>query len=351
LLKKIFFYKSKENKYSILNSFIRFVLNLLCLNEFNLNFNMKVTVVGAGNVGATCADVLAQREIANEIVLLDIKEGFAEGKALDIWQKAPINLYDSRTTGSTNDYSKTANSDVVVITSGLPRKPGMSRDDLIATNAGIVKTVTDNIIKHSPNAILIIVSNPLDVMTYCAYLNAKVDSSKVFGMAGILDTARYRAFLAEELNVSPKDIQAVLMGGHGDTMVPLPRYTTVSGIPVTELIDAEKLNEIIERTKFGGGEIVKLLGTSAWYAPGAAAAQMVEAIVRDQKRIYPVCAWLNGEYGMKDIYLGVPVVLGKNGIEKIIELQLNDDEKALLEESAKAVKSVMDVLDNMNVNA
>ena len=312
---------------------------------------MKVTVVGAGNVGATCADVLAQREIANEIVLLDIKEGFAEGKALDIWQKAPINLYDSRTTGSTNDYTKTANSDVVVITSGLPRKPGMSRDDLIATNAGIVKTVTDNIIKHSPNAILIIVSNPLDVMTYCAYLNAKVDSSKVFGMAGILDTARYRAFLAEELNVSPKDIQAVLMGGHGDTMVPLPRYTTVSGIPVTELIDADKLNEIIERTKFGGGEIVKLLGTSAWYAPGAAAAQMVEAIVRDQKRIFPVCAWLNGEYGMKDIYLGVPVVLGKNGIEKIIELKLNDDEKSLLEESAKAVKSVMDVLDNMNVNA
>lgn len=312
---------------------------------------MKVTVVGAGNVGATCADVLAQREIANEIVLLDIKEGFAEGKALDIWQKSPINLYDSRTIGSTNDYSKTANSDVVVITSGLPRKPGMSRDDLIATNAGIVKTVTDNIIKHSPNAILIIVSNPLDVMTYCAYLNAKVDSSKVFGMAGILDTARYRAFLAEELNVSPKDIQAVLMGGHGDTMVPLPRYTTVSGIPVTELIDADKLNEIIERAKFGGGEIVKLLGTSAWYAPGAAAAQMVEAVIRDQKRIFPVCAWLQGEYGMKDIYLGVPVVLGKNGIEKIIELQLNDEEKALLEESAKAVKSVMDVLDNMNVNA
>jgi len=312
---------------------------------------MKVTVVGAGNVGATCADVLAQREIANEIVLLDIKEGFAEGKALDIWQTSPINLYDSRTTGSTNDYSKTANSDVVVITSGLPRKPGMSRDDLIATNAGIVKTVTENVIKHSPDAIIIIVSNPLDVMTYCAYLNAKVDSSKVFGMAGVLDTARYRAFLATELNVSPKDIQAVLMGGHGDTMVPLPRYTTVSGIPVTELISAEKLDEIIERTKFGGGEIVKLLGTSAWYAPGAAAAQMVEAIVRDQKRIFPVCAWLNGEYGMKDIYLGVPVVLGKNGIEKIIELQLNDAEKALLEESAKAVKSVMDVLDNMTENA
>lgn len=310
---------------------------------------MKVTVVGAGNVGATCADVLAQREIANEIVLLDIKEGFAEGKALDIWETSPINLYDSRTIGSTNDYSKTANSDVVVITSGLPRKPGMSRDDLIATNAGIVKTVTENVVKYSPDAVIIIVSNPLDVMTYCAYLTAKVDSSKVFGMAGVLDTARYRSFLALELNVSPKDIQAVLMGGHGDTMVPLPRYTTVGGIPVTELIDPVKLDEIIDRTKNGGGEIVKLLGTSAWYAPGAAAAQMVEAVIRDQRRVFPVCAWLQGEYGMKDIYLGVPVVLGKNGIEKIIELDLNADEKALLEESAVAVKSVMDVLDNMNV--
>ena len=310
---------------------------------------MKVTVVGAGNVGATCADVLAHKEIANEIVLLDIKEGYAEGKALDIWQTSPVNLYDSRTIGSTNDYSKTADSDVVVITSGLPRKPGMSRDDLIATNAGIVKTVTENIVKYSPNAVIIVVSNPLDVMTYCAYLTAKLDPTKVFGMAGVLDTARYRAFLATELNVSPKDIQAVLMGGHGDTMVPLPRYTTVAGIPVTELIEEDKLNEIIERTKFGGGEIVKLLGTSAWYAPGAAAAQMVEAVVRDQRRIFPVCAWLQGEYGMKDIYLGVPVVLGKNGIEKIIELDLNDAEKALLQESAEAVKSVMDVLDNMNV--
>ena len=225
---------------------------------------MKVTVVGAGNVGATCANVLATREVANEVVLLDIKEGFAEGKALDIWETAPINLYDTRTVGSTNDYSKTAGSDVVVITSGLPRKPGMSRDDLIATNAGIVKTVTENVMKHSPDAILVIVSNPLDVMTYCAYLTAKVDSKRVFGMAGILDTARYRAFLAEELNVSPKDIQAVLMGGHGDTMVPLPRYTTVGGIPVTELIDEDKLNAIVERTKKGGGEIVNLLGTSAW---------------------------------------------------------------------------------------
>lgn len=312
---------------------------------------MKITVVGAGNVGATCANVIAHKELANEVVLVDIKEGIAEGKSLDIWQTAPINLYDSRIIGSTNDYSKTAGSEVAVITSGLPRKPGMSRDDLIATNAGIVKTVTENIIKYSPNAKIVVVSNPLDVMTYCSYLTAKIDSSKVFGMAGILDTARYSAFLAEALNVSPKDIKAVLMGGHGDTMVPLPRYTTVAGIPVTELIAKDKLDAIVERTKKGGGELVNLMGTSAWYAPGAAAAQMVEAIVRDQKRIFPVCALLKGEYGMKDIYLGVPVILGKNGVEKIIELKLNQDEMALLKESASAVKQVMDVLDNMKVVA
>ncbi len=310
---------------------------------------MKVTVVGAGNVGATCANVLAHNEIANEIVLLDIKDGFAEGKALDIWETSPINLYDSRITGSTNDYSKTADSEVVVITSGLPRKPGMTRDDLIATNAGIVKSVTEQVIKYSPDAKIIIVSNPLDVMTYAAYLTAKIDSKRVFGMAGVLDTARYRSFLAMELNVSPKDIQAVLMGGHGDTMVPLPRYTTVSGIPVTELIEEDKLNAIIERTKKGGGEIVNLLGTSAWYAPGAAAAQMVEAVVRDQKRIFPVCALLNGEYGLNNIYLGVPAKLGKDGLEEIIELKLNDEEKELLYTSANAVKEVMEVLDNMGV--
>lgn len=310
---------------------------------------MKITVVGAGNVGATCANVIAHKELANEVVLLDIKEGFAEGKALDIWETAPINLYDTRTVGSTNDYGKTAGSEVVVITSGLPRKPGMSRDDLIATNATIVKTVTEQVIEHSPNAKIIIVSNPLDVMTYAAFLTAKVDSSRVFGMAGILDTARYRAFLAEALDVSPKDIQAVLMGGHGDTMVPLPRYTTVGGIPVTELIDKPTLDAIVERTKKGGGEIVNLLGTSAWYAPGAAAAQMVEAIVRDQKRIFPCCAWLQGEYGLKDIYLGVPVKLGKNGIEQIIELDLNHDEQELLHASAGAVKDVMSVLDRMEL--
>ena len=248
--------------------------------------------------------------------MVDIKEGFAEGKALDIWETSPINLYDSRTIGVTNNYEATAGSEVVVITSGMPRKPGMSRDDLIETNAKIVKSVTEQVIKYSPDAKIVVVANPLDVMTYTAYLTAKVDSSKVFGMAGILDTARYRSFLALELNVSPKDIQAVLMGGHGDTMVPLPRYTTVGGIPVTELIEKDKLDAIIERTKFGGGEIVKLLGTSAWYAPGAAAAQMVEAIVRDQRRVFPVCALVNGQYGLDNLYIGVPVILGKNGIEK-----------------------------------
>lgn len=308
---------------------------------------MKVSVIGAGNVGATCADVLAQKNIVNEVVLLDIKENFAEGKALDMWQTAPIHGFDTRVTGSTDDYSKTANSEVVVITSGLPRKPGMSRDDLIATNAKIVESVTKQVVEHSPNAKIVIVSNPLDVMTYCAYKTANLPSSKVFGMAGILDTGRYKAFLAEALNCSPQDIEAVLMGGHGDTMVPLPRYTTVGGIPVTELIKADKLNAIIERTKKGGGEIVKLLGTSAWYAPGTAAAQMVEAIIGNHNRVFPVCTWLDGQYGLKDIYLGVPVKLGKDGIHEIIELELNDDEMKLLNESAEAVKSVMKVYDNM----
>ena len=308
---------------------------------------MKVTVVGAGNVGATCADVLAQNEVCNEIILVDIKEGISEGKALDIFQKSPINLYDTRTIGSTNDYTLTENSDVVVITSGLPRKPGMSRDDLIGTNAKIVESVTQNIIKYSPNSIIIIVSNPLYVMTYQAHLTSNFERNRIMGMAGILDTARYRAFIAEELNISTKDIQAVLLGGHGDTMVPLPRYTTISGIPVTELIKEDKLNEIIERTKFGGGELVKLMGTSAWYAPGAAAAQMVESIIKNQKRIFPVCVKLEGEYNIDDCYLGVPVILGSNGIEKVIELDLNADEKALLQESREHVKEVMSVLENL----
>ena len=305
----------------------------------------KIGLVGAGQIGGTLALLAGLKELG-DIAIVDIAEGVPQGKGLDIAEAAPVEGFDSLITGS-NDYAAIADSDVVIVTAGVPRKPGMSRDDLIATNAGIVKSVTDNVIAHSPNAIIIVVSNPLDVMTYVSYLTAKVDSRRVFGMAGILDTARYRAFLAEALNVSPKDIQAVLMGGHGDTMVPLPRYTTVSGIPVTELIDADKLDAIIERTKKGGGELVNLMGTSAWYAPGAAAAQMVEAIVRDQKRIFPCCALLNGEYGLKDIYLGVPVKLGKNGIEEIIELKLNADEMSLLHESAKAVKEVMDVYDAM----
>ena len=308
---------------------------------------MKVTIVGAGNVGATCADVLAYKEVSNEIVLVDIKEGLSEGKSLDIFQKSSINLYDTKTIGSTNNYKLTKNSDVVVITSGLPRKPGMSRDDLIDTNSKIVKSVTENIIKYSPNCILIIVSNPLDVMTYQAHITSKFPRERIMGMAGILDTARYRAFISDELNVSTKDIQALLMGGHGDTMVPLPRYTTVAGIPVTELVEEKKLSDIIERTKFGGGELVKLMGTSAWYAPGAAAAQMVEAIVKNQKRIFPVCVKLNGEYNIKDCYLGVPVILGKNGIEKVIELDLNSDEIELLEDSRKHVMEVMSILDNL----
>ncbi len=310
---------------------------------------MKISVIGAGNVGSTVANALAYKDIVKEVVLLDIKEGVAEGKSLDMWETSPIEMYGTMITGSTNDYTKTAGSDVTVITSGIPRKPGMSRDDLIATNAKIVKSVTEQVVKHSPDTIIIVVANPLDVMTYTAYKASGLPSNKVFGMAGILDTARYRSFLAMELNVSPKDIQALLMGGHGDTMVPLPRYTTVAGIPVTEMIDSEKLDAIVQRTKTGGGEIVKLMGTSAWYAPGAAAAQMVEAIVKDEPRIFPCCTWLTGEYGLNDIYLGVPVKLGKNGIEEILEVDLNEDEKAMLYQSAEAVRGVMGVLDDMDL--
>ncbi|MBK7343975.1 MAG: malate dehydrogenase [Saprospiraceae bacterium] len=308
----------------------------------------KVTVVGAGNVGATCANVLAHKDLVKEVVLLDIAGDMARGKALDSWQQAPIDHYSTRLIG-TDDYTDTANSDIVVITAGVPRKPGMSRDDLIATNAKIVVAVTKSIMAHSPNPIIIVVSNPLDVMTYAAHQASGLGADRVFGMAGILDTARYRAFLAEALDVSPKDIQAMLLGGHGDTMVPLPRYTTVSGIPVTEMIDADQLNAIIDRTKVGGGELVKLMGTSAWYAPGAAAAQMVEAILKDEHRIFPCCACLNGEYGLKDIYVGVPVKLGRGGIHQMIELQLNADEKALLDESATHVREVMTAFEAMNL--
>ncbi|MEZ4896775.1 MAG: malate dehydrogenase [Saprospiraceae bacterium] len=306
----------------------------------------KVTVVGAGNVGATCANVLAHENLVNQVVLLDIQGDLARGKALDSWQQAAIDDYSTRLLG-TEDYAETANSDIVVITAGIPRKPGMSRDDLISTNAKIVRSVTQSILQHSPNPILIIVSNPLDVMTYAAYKTSGLPANQVFGMAGILDTARFRAFLASALDISPRDIQAMLLGGHGDTMVPLPRFTTVAGIPVTDLIDAPELDAIIQRTKVGGGELVKLMGTSAWYAPGAAAAQMVTTILKNEKRIFPCCAWLEGQYGLKDIFLGVPVKLGKKGIEETIELKLNQEELQLLKDSAEHVRDVMKVYDDM----
>lgn len=308
----------------------------------------KITVVGAGNVGATCANVLAHADVFNEVVLIDIQGDLAKGKALDTWQQAPIDGYSTRLTGG-GDYALSANSDIVVITAGVPRKPGMSRDDLISTNAKIVVSVTKSLLQYSKNPIIIVVSNPLDVMTYACWKASGLSDKRVFGMAGVLDTARYRAFLAEALDVSPKDIQAMLMGGHGDTMVPLPRYTTVSGIPVTELMKKEKLDAIIERTKFGGGELVNLMGTSAWYAPGAAAAQMAISIIKDEKRVFPCCVRLNGQYKLKDVFMGAPVKLGRKGVQEIIKLRLKKDELDLLHKSAAAVKEVSDLLDGMNV--
>ncbi len=309
----------------------------------------KITVIGAGNVGATCANVIAHKDLCKELVLVDIKEGLAEGKALDIWQSSSINNFNTRVIGSTNDYLKTKGSGIIVITSGLPRKPGQSRDDLIKSNAVIVKDVTEKVMKYSPEAIIIVVSNPLDVMTYAAYKAANKPANRVFGMAGTLDTGRYKAFIAEALDVSPKDIHAMLLGGHGDTMVPLPRYTSVNGIPVTELLSEDIIHKIVERTRKGGGELVNLIGTSAWYAPGAAAAQMVEAIVDDQKRIFPICAYLTGEYGIKDLYIGIPVKLGKHGVEEIIQINLDENEKNLLKESAHSVRELMKVLDGLNL--
>ncbi len=308
---------------------------------------MKVTIVGAGNVGATCARALASREIATELVMIDIKPGVAEGKALDMWQTSPVQLYDTQIHGYTNDYARTAGSEVVVITSGLPRKPGMSRDDLINTNAAIVQEVTRQVIAYSPDAKIIVVSNPLDVMTYAAYLAAHKPSNQVFGMAGVLDTARFKSFIADELDISPKEISAILMGGHGDTMVPLPRYTTVAGIPLTELMPADRIEAMVQRTVQGGAELVNLMGTSAWYAPGASAAYMVETILRGKRRIVPTSAWLEGQYGLEGIYFGVPVILGKDGVEKIIELDLNEAEMELVHKSAAAVRETMQVLDRL----
>lgn len=310
---------------------------------------MKVTVVGAGgNVGSTVSLAVAQRDFAKEVVMVDIvqeRDGDkfypSKGRALDQWESSPIHGFDTKLTG-TVDYADTAGSDVCVITAGVPRRPGMSRDDLLEINAKIVGSVTEELIKHSPDTILIIVSNPLDVMAQVAYETSGLPSNKVMGMAGILDTARYRSFIAEELNVSPKDIQALLLGGHGDTMVPLPRFTTISGMPVTHFIDENRLGEIVERTKKGGGELVNLMGISGWYAPGAAAAQMVEAIMLDQNRIFPCAAYLSGEYGLEELFLGVPCKLGRGGIKEIIEVDLNEKEQELLKESADHVHNVLD---------
>lgn len=298
----------------------------------------KVTVIGAGNVGATVAECVARKDMVQEVVLVDIVEGMPQGKALDMTESGPIHGFDTRVVGS-NGYEATAGSEICVITAGLARKPGMSRDDLLAKNAQIVGSVTEQFVAHNPDAILIIVSNPLDVMTYVAYMTSGFPSRRVMGMAGVLDTARYRAFLSLELGVSVKDIQALLMGGHGDTMVPLPTYTTVGGIPVTQLIDRETLDAIVQRTKMGGGEIVKLMGTSAWYAPGAGAAEMVEAIVKDSGRVLPCAVWLNGEYGLDGMFMGAPARLGANGVEEIIEVELSADERKLLDASAEHVRT------------
>ena len=304
----------------------------------------KITVVGAGNVGATAAQRIAEKELARTVVMVDVAEGIPQGKGLDQWQSAPIEGFDSRVIG-TNTYDESAGSDIVVITAGIARKPGMSRDDLLNTNAAIVKSVGESIKKTSPNAIVIVVSNPLDVMCWVAKEATGFPKERVIGMAGVLDTARYRAFLATALDVSVRDIQAMVLGGHGDTMVPLISYTTVSGIPITQLMDKVTLDGIVDRTRNGGAEIVKHLKTgSAYYAPSSGAVQMVEAIVNDQKRILPCSAWLTGEYGMKGLFLGVPVKLGRNGIEKILEVTLTADERAALEKSAAAVLEPMGVV-------
>lgn len=306
---------------------------------------MKITVVGAGAVGATCADNIARKELADELVILDIKEGLAEGKAQDMMQTATLLGFDTRISGSTNDYSKTAGSDVVVITSGIPRKPGMTREELIGTNAGIVKGVCENILKHSPNAILIIVSNPMDTMTYLALTSTGLPKNRIIGMGGTLDSARFKYQLSTHLGCSPSDLNAVVVGGHGDTtMIPLIRLATWNSVPVTKFLSADQQKQIVADTMVGGATLTKLLGTSAWYAPGAAGAALVESIVRDEKKLFTCCVSLNGEYGQKDICLGVPVTIGRNGWEKILDFGLNDEEKGLFNKSAEAVRNMNDVL-------
>ena len=311
---------------------------------------MKITVVGAGNVGATCANVMAQKELASEIVLLDIKEGFAEGKALDIMQTATLLGFDTRVTGVTGDYSKTAGSEVVVITSGIPRKPGMTREDLIGTNAGIVKNVADNILKYSPEAIIVVISNPMDTMTYLTLKATGLPKNRIIGMGGILDSSRFKCYLSKALNVPATDLQGTVIGGHGDTtMIPLSRFATYNGIPVESLIDGDAVKKVIADTMVGGATLTGLLGTSAWYAPGAAGAALVESIVRDEKKVFPCCVALDGEYGQSDICIGVPVVIGKNGVEKIVDYKLNTEEQAAFDKSAAAVRNMNDVLKELGI--
>lgn len=307
---------------------------------------MKVTVVGAGAVGASCAEYIAIKDFASEVVLLDIKEGFAEGKAMDLMQTASLNGFDTKITGVTNDYSKTANSDVCVITSGIPRKPGMTREELIGINAGIVKEVSSNLEKHSPNTIIIVVSNPMDTMAYLVHKTSGLPKNRVIGMGGALDSARFKYRLAEALEAPISDIDGMVIGGHSDTgMVPLTRLATRNSVPVSEFISEERLNQVKEDTKVGGATLTKLLGTSAWYAPGAAVSAMVQAIACDQKKMFPCSALLEGEYGMNDISIGVPVILGRNGIEKIVEIELSDAERTHITESAEAVRKTNGLLE------
>lgn len=306
----------------------------------------KVSIIGAGEVGTSCATCLADRDFVSEIVIVDVKPGLAEGKALDLRQSAALKRFDTIVKGYTNDYSKTANSDVVVITSGITRKPGMERSDLIATNADIVREVSQQVAKYSSEAVIVVVSNPLDVLCYCAWKSCGFPTNRVLGMSGQLDVARYKSFIAEALNVSTKDIQALILGGHGKSMVPMPRYTTIGGIPIRNLLSEEKVQEAIRRTQLGGEEIINYLGRSGWFAAGAAVCEMVEAVICDQRRVFTACAYLNGEYGYEDIYLGVPVILGKNGVERIIELELDKDDKLRFHDSKNVVYKTLKLLDS-----
>ncbi|WP_129717812.1 malate dehydrogenase [Pedobacter sp. SYP-B3415] len=311
---------------------------------------MKVTVVGAGAVGATCADNIARKELAEEVVLLDIKEGFAEGKSIDMMQTATLLGFDTKITGVTGDYSKTAGSGVVVITSGLPRKPGMTREELIGINAGIVKGVAENILKYSPDAIFIVISNPMDTMTYLALKSLGLPKNRIIGMGGTLDSSRFKYYLSQALSCNPNDLQGFVIGGHGDTtMIPLTRFATYQGLPVSELLDEETLQKVAADTMVGGATLTGLIGTSAWYAPGAAGAALVEAIVRDEKKLFTCCVALEGEYGQSDICLGVPVIIGRNGWELIVDFPLNDTEQAALNKSADAVRGMNKVLAEMNL--